>query len=209
MWTFARKQGQTVFLRIHSFFCIDNARHPCFLFTYSCEYCINYVYNTHIQNLASDPEYAGTLEIKSYPFSNENYLQIVSTLCEFPVYGTDGQIYSYNYDIKNNTAITLDEIVAKYNITDQDLLQSISTKFKPESETRQITLIEPAAFRIISDDEAEIYVYVHSDDPNSTPDSRIWKYNTKSKGCSQYNGTALFSADVPDQMNPPLLYQQN
>lgn len=167
------------------------------------------VYNTHIQNLASDPEYAGTLEIKSYPFSNENYLQIVSTLCEFPVYGTDGQIYSYNYDIKNNTAITLDEIVAKYNITDQDLLQSISTKFKPESETRQITLIEPAAFRIISDDEAEIYVYVHSDDPNSTPDSRIWKYNTKSKGCSQYNGTTLFSADVPDQMEPPLLYQQN
>ena len=48
--TFARKQGQTVFLRIHSFFCIDNTRHLCFLFTYSREYCINYVYNTHIHS---------------------------------------------------------------------------------------------------------------------------------------------------------------
>ena len=48
--TFVRKQAQTVFLRIHSFFCIDNARHPCFLFTHSREYCINYVYNTHIHS---------------------------------------------------------------------------------------------------------------------------------------------------------------
>lgn len=61
---------------------------------------------------------------------------------------------------------------------------------------------------------AIIPAVILSDEPcilekNSTPDSRIWKYNTKSKGCSQYNGTTLFSADVPDQMNPPLLYQQN
>lgn len=50
MLTFVRKQAQPVFLRIHSFFCIDNARHPCFLFTYPREYCINYVYNTHIHS---------------------------------------------------------------------------------------------------------------------------------------------------------------
>ena len=36
-----------VFPRIHPLSCIGNADCSCFLFTYSHEYCINSVYNTH------------------------------------------------------------------------------------------------------------------------------------------------------------------
>lgn len=54
------------------------------------------------------------LEIKSHSFTNENYVQVVVTQLEFPTYGTQGNIFSYNYDSKNHKALTSDDVLPKY-----------------------------------------------------------------------------------------------
>ena len=43
------------------------------------------------------------IEIKSYPFTYGDYLQIVTTSVVYPIYGTHGEMTSYNFSRKENT----------------------------------------------------------------------------------------------------------
>ncbi len=89
------------------------------------------------------------LEIKSeLSFANEEYVQAVVTQLEFPTYGTQGDIFSYNYDVKNQKAITLEEFLPKLNRSPDDLLGAITFNL-PNNIT--VSHSELQGFRIISE----------------------------------------------------------
>lgn len=95
------------------------------------------------------------IEIVAYPFTSADHLQVVMVKNIFPTYGTVGQIYSFNYDIANDTALSLDQLLAELGLS----ADAIAAEFTPEGvleENQSFVRLAPAAFRITAGG-AEIY----------------------------------------------------
>lgn len=98
------------------------------------------------------------LEIKSYLYSNEKYLQAVSTIIQYPNYGTYGDVYSYNYDITNQKAMTLEDGLALSGISEADLLMAVEEAYQPDGEGEEYNKAELGGFRVKDDGTLDFYL---------------------------------------------------
>ncbi len=151
-------------------------------------------------------ENSGSLEIKAYPFTSDNYAQVIVTKIQYPSYGTDGEVFSLNYDKKSQQIIDLSDALAKVGITEDKVIARVKQLYKPESPTRFFVSAEISAFRVINENEIELILIISSDDPISTEASYFYIYNTKTDKLLDKPSSNLYAANAPDKMNPPLNY---
>lgn len=147
------------------------------------------------------------IEIKSYPFTDDKYIQVIVTEIEYPTYATQGEIYSYNYDISNNKIITLSEAMKNFNITNDIIRQAFSQYYQPQA-NEVLDSIEAEAFRIIGDN-IHIYLDVSFDSSQSDDFDLIYTYDVAQNIFTPYDGICLVDPSQPDVMTPPLSYAQS
>lgn len=147
------------------------------------------------------------IEIKSYPFTDNKYVQVVVTEIEYPTYGNQGEIHSYNYDISNNKIITLSEAMKNFNITNNSIRQAFSKYYQPQA-NEVLDSVEAEAFRMVGDN-IHIYLDVSFDNPQSDDFDLIYTYDVSQNTFTPYDGTCLVDPAEPDVMTPPLSYAQS
>lgn len=114
-----------------------------------------------------NPDSVQELEIKGHTFTDENYVQIVMTQLEFPTYGTQGDIFSYNYDVKNRKVVTLEEALAKFNRSSEDLLSSMEFSL-PNNTT--VSRSELQGFLLLTNGKLNCYAKVFFTNSENAPE---------------------------------------
>ncbi len=82
-----------------------------------------------------------SIEIRSYPFVDEDYIQIVTSCVVFPSLQPDlyDRMWSYNFDKKENKIIELDDALGDYNLT-QDEISRLFTEQYTDEETKLVSV---------------------------------------------------------------------
>lgn len=177
---------------------------------------IQQVYN----DFMNDRENAGDdwyewIEIKSYPFTSDDYLQIVTTSVIYPTYGTDGDMTSYNFSKKENRYILLEDVMADWGFTEEIITQNVKELYVPESPSSYIKEVTPVGFlfRYATDPYTIFLLEVTV----SNPDAGEWKCfyayepSVLMRQFDEFyklNSKRLFDPHDMDQMEPPLYYGQ-
>lgn len=161
---------------------------------------IQQTYNTFLSN-AQD----GNIEIKTYPFSNETYLQIVMTYIEYPSYGSDGKMWSYNFNKKENRYITLEEQMESVGLTADALAEKVKAKYTPESDTLSIGTVTPVGF-LLRDGDTHFLLEVQINNTESSPWTCFYSYAPQLDELLRLNSVCLFDPSAMDVTDPPLSY---
>jgi len=152
------------------------------------------------------------MEIKSYPFTSGDYLQIVATYITFPIYGTDGDITSYNYSKKENRQITLEDAMGQHGLTAKTIEQNAKKLFKPEDPSTHIEKVVPKGFLMRG--AADPYIVFLLEVDIDHPGAGDWKYfyayepdAASGEGkLYELDSRCLFDPSEMDKMDPPLHY---
>jgi len=158
-----------------------------------------------------DPNYSW-IEIKSYPFTSEDYLQIVSTYVIYPTYGTDGDMVSYNFDKKANKYIMLDEAMSDLGLTEEIITQNVKDLYVSEYPGDYIEKVETAGF-LIRDGMDGPYTLFLLEVTIANPGAGSWKnfyaYEPDFNQFYPMSSYCLFDPYDMDEMDPPLKYAQS
>jgi hypothetical protein len=147
------------------------------------------------------------IEIRSYPFTTEQYLQVVVTSARFPSYGTDGELFSVNYDKAAGKWLTIDDALTMENLTLDDVLFEVGQLFEPEVETQIIDEVETAGFHIQEDGSIEFLLEITVGNSDGDPWKTFYSYTPQPGGLSRLDRFCLFDPSEMDQLDPPLSYQ--
>lgn len=151
------------------------------------------------------------IEIRSYPFTSEEYIQIVTTCNIFPAYGSDGELYSYNFDRKNNRFMNLEEQMKELGTDDETLAKQVKKLYVPESSSMSLGEVDAAGFLMIqgSDDYLTmLFLEAVIENSEGEPWKRFFSYIPELGELTQLNSQRLFDSSEMDQMTPPLSYQK-
>jgi hypothetical protein len=96
----------------------------------------------------ADSEYPMWIEIKSYPFAGDRFLQAVVTHNEYPTYGTDGNMFSINYDKIDDIWVGFDWALHLEDLTYEALLSGVHEAFVPEVPSMYIDGIDLVGFKV-------------------------------------------------------------
>lgn len=141
------------------------------------------------------PDGIRQLEIKTYSVKTEPYVQAVVTQLEFPTYGTQGDVFSYNYDIKQEKVLTLDDALAQFNTTREEVL-AIPVWNLPNG-----TTVERAELQgfLIQNGKLDCYAKVFFTSPNSELYSMIYTIHVSDKTTQAYDGQTLLTPEAPPE----------
>ncbi len=147
----------------------------------------------------------GWAEIKSYPMTSEDYLQVVITAIDYPNYATQGEVYSYVYDIKNECALTNEDGLALAGITEQELYDLVASSYKPTDTSSFYNHAELGGFRI-KDGNVDFYLKLFIDNDEADNYNQIATYSMKSGKLLLHDGGVLIPDTEIDVMTPPLTH---
>ena len=173
-------------------------------------------YNDFMNDRANNPDWYDWIEIKSYPFTSDDYVQIVMTSVIYPTYGTDGDISSYNFSKKENRWITLDDAMDDYGLTNEIITQNVKELYEPEYEGTYIKEVVAKGFLLCygTDPYTIFLLEITTDNPEAADE---WKsfyayepsfFTRELDEFYQLNSYCLFDPYDMDQMDPPLSYGQ-
>ncbi len=151
------------------------------------------------------------IEIRSYPFTSERYLQIVTTAAVYPAYGTDGDMWSYNFDKQDNRFMNLEEVLSELNLNERRLTRQVKTLYVPEVPSLSVGEVKATGFLIIqgpSGPVTQLLLTVVLENSAGEPWKRFFAYTPALNELISLNSQCLFDPYDMDQMNPPLAYQQ-
>jgi hypothetical protein len=151
-------------------------------------------------------------EVRSYPFTSADYLQIVTTSVTYPSYGTEGDVYSWVFDRHTNAWIQPDSVYAEAGLTGDSLKKAVSAAFVPNSPTESVATVEPSAFRYVPGANGwhpEFLIKVTVANQGAEPWDGLYSYTPADAGgkpLTKLNATCLFDPAEMDTMDPPLMY---
>ena len=151
------------------------------------------------------------IEIKSYPFVSPDYLQVVVSSCTYPIYGTDGDLFSINYDIKNNKWLSVNDVLTDLGLNAETLTEQIRRHFVPESPSQSVGDVKATGylFRQASVEKTvELLLEVTVENSEAEAWKFFYSYTPASGTLEQLDSTCLFNASETTPMNPPLVCQQ-
>lgn len=155
------------------------------------------------------------IEIKSYPFTSPDYLQIVVTSCIFPTYGTDGDMFSINFDRKTQKWISTAETMEAMGLDEDSLLSRVDESFVPESPGQMVDKVKTSGFLIRvtpGGKMIELLLIITVTSPDTEPWEGFYSYmpdgNDNTNDLIKLSGDCLFDPRSMDQMDPPLSYQK-
>ena len=151
------------------------------------------------------------IEIRSYPFTSPDYLQVVTTCGFFPNLGYNGDISSINYDRNAKRWISNQEILDQLGMTEDDLSFKVGKLFEPTLTDEKIDTIKLGGFLIREGLEGPIVELLLAI-TSSSPDTwrmihDFYSYTPELDQLFQMNLMCLFDPAAMDQMDPPLSYQ--
>jgi len=152
------------------------------------------------------------IEIKTYPFVDSKYVQIVITKNVFPNYATDGEVVSFNFDKDKNAAVTLEEIMKVQGLTLEKIESNVKELYKEAGDMGEITEVAVNGFMIMDEGlYTEYLLEVDIEHPDSDPEHRICLYSDNNGGgLVFYDGYYLFDpVTTSPLMDPPLKCQQS
>lgn len=154
------------------------------------------------------------MEIRSYPFTDERYLQVVTTSAIYPSYGTDGELSSYNFDRQQNRFLSIYEALEQLGKSEDEMVQTIAEKL-------DASLAHQGSVATAGEVVLSGFLYTSSPAGQLTQllatvevmtDGDAWKtfyaYTPQLDELLQMNSQCLFDPSEMDQMEPPLAYQQ-
>ncbi len=150
------------------------------------------------------------IEIKSYPFSSEDYLQIVTTSATYPSYGTDGSMSSYNFAKKENKFMVLAEVMHGLGLNERTLAQRVKKLYVPEAPSQSVGEVKATGFLIgrgPSGPVTQLLLEVVIVTPGAEPWKYFFSYTPVLNELIRLNSHCLFDPGDMDKMNPPLSYQ--
>ncbi|MDR1559436.1 MAG: copper amine oxidase N-terminal domain-containing protein [Clostridiales bacterium] len=153
------------------------------------------------------------MEIKSYPFSADSqYLQVVVTSVEYPTYGTDGDLFSINYDKEAGKWLTIDDALKLENMDTDTLIDEVKRLFEPEVSTQSIDEVKIAGFLLRGAQlrhYAEFLLEIDVANSAAEPWKCFYSYSPQLDRLVRLDSNCLFEPLEMDQMDPPLSYQKN
>lgn len=151
------------------------------------------------------------IEIRSYPFTSERYLQIVTTAAVYPSYGTDGDMWSYNFDKQDNRFMNLEDVLRELNLNERRLARQVKALYVPETPSQSVGEVEATGFLITqgpSGPVTQLLLKVVLEDSLAQSWNRFFVYTPALNELIPLNSQCLFDPHDMDQMDPPLAYQQ-
>lgn len=162
-------------------------------------------YNAFIESADAG---VGTIEIRLYPFTTDDMLQVVVTHIQYPIYGTDGELFTVNFDKANNHAVYAEDIMAERGLTEDGIAERAAELYIPESDGMSISNVAVKGFLKKGEDVAFL---LEADVENTEADT--WKHfftiSPDYDELIQLNGECLFDPALLDVMDPPLVYGQD
>jgi hypothetical protein len=174
--------------------------------------------NLSIRNELLDPLNASAgsedqwMEIRAYPFTSPEYLQVICTMATFPNYGDDGEVFSWVFDREANQWVEPEDVYAAAGLTGDALLVAVREAFEPENDGESVVSVEPAAFMYYPDSSAAtvpvFLVEAKIDNPEGDPWRGLFGYATVNDETilEHLDPAELFDPSEPDQTDPPLAY---
>ncbi len=167
------------------------------------------IYNDYMANTGDD----SWIEVRSYPFTSEAYLQIVTTYCQCPTYAIDGNLYSYNFDRKNNKFLSVDDALADLKLDKDTVSDTASGMIQDYYPDANITVesVDVAGFLIqegASGPLTQLLLQVNATEEGAGDWEGFFGYTPALNELIRLNGQCLFDPSQMDQMNPPLSYQE-
>ena len=165
-----------------------------------------YMYN----DFMNDPgEY--WIEMKSYPFTTGEWLQIVTTYIIYPTYGTDGTIVSYNFNKKQNRYVTVEDAMSEAGLTNAIITDKVKELYMPDYPSKYISDVKTKGFRILEDENGQFTMFlleVTEDNPDAGEWTNFYAYIPKPKYDLFYSLSSycLFDPYDMDEMVSPLFY---
>lgn len=145
-------------------------------------------------------------DVRSYFLTDDDYLQVVSTIIIYPNYATKGDVYSYNYDKTNRRAMTNEDGLKAAGITEEELLDRVASAYTPEGEGEVYDLAELGGFRIKQDGTIDFYLKVFINNDLSDDYNEIAVYQMSDGSLTFYDGEELIDASQTDMLNPPMTH---
>ena len=68
----------------------------------------------------------GWWEVRSYPYSNGEWIQVVVHKAAYPTYADDGSILSANFDRQTGRAVTAEEAMGRFSLTPEGMRDGIN-----------------------------------------------------------------------------------
>lgn len=176
---------------------------------------IRQVYDEFMENVEPDRDW---IEIKSYPFTTERYLQVVVTHIIYPNYGTDGEMFSINYDMDENAWITTEDALAAEGLEYDDVYANVEELFEPEFKGMYISDLKIAGFLIHElaapflgreDSYVEFLLEVTVENPEADPWISFYSYSPLHESLISLNPMCLFDPFDMDETDEPLSYIRN
>jgi hypothetical protein len=151
----------------------------------------------------------GWVEAKSYPFTSERYLQIVMTYVEHPSRGSDGEIFSYNFDKQENLAISLETVLKEQGLDGEGaFLKKAKSLFRPQAKGLKMAFAVPKGFLVPKGGgAAEILFEGTLAKAGESPWVHFFCMSLAKGEVRQLNSEILFPPQEMDRTSPPLFYE--
>lgn len=127
------------------------------------------------------------LEIYTERYDSDEYVQAVTTAIEYPNYATEGDIYSYNYDVVNRKAMTNQDGLDLTGITEQEMYKNIKDKYKPEYDYDEYDHSEYKGFCVLDDGTVDYYFVIYIKNEASSDRNALMVYHSKDGTIGKYN----------------------
>lgn len=152
------------------------------------------------------------IEIKSYPFTSDDYIQVVVTNVVYPNYGNDGDLFTINYDKNTNMFVPTNVALDQLGMTEDQLLNMVGELFQPDSPDIAIQDVKLAGF-LYTEGPSTTLIELLLEITVINPDDDTWKsfysYLPEYDELIKLTNTeCLFDPHDMDQMDPPLNYQK-
>ena len=162
-----------------------------------------------------------SIDIRSYPFTSSDYLQVVTTTCNINLdIETEEDLYSYNFDLKNNKFLSINDALKSSQLDKNTLIQTLENKIPeyiknlylyPDITIDNLSvagfLYKQGASGYVTEFLLQAEVSTSSDEADKR--NYIFSYIPKLDELSILNSTCLFDPYDMDQIDPPLSYQKN
>ncbi|MDR1293774.1 MAG: hypothetical protein LBK59_02255 [Bifidobacteriaceae bacterium] len=182
--------------------------------------------NRDIRQTVFDPWEAGRgeeldwvdrfVEIRSYPFTSEEYLQIVTTSVAYPNNGSAGALFSWVFDRRANDWIQPEDVYADAGLSGAALLAAVAAAFAEDGDDGSVADVEPSGFVYIRGSDGwvpQFLLTVAGVDKEGGAWSEFFSYQLSDQSgdpatpsLTKLNRGLLFDPAAPDVMDPPLLY---
>ncbi len=168
---------------------------------------IGMIYNNFLNDYVAGD---GSIEIRSYPMTNDRYIQVVLTYNTYPCYGTAGSIYSYNYDRDNDEVVTLEMALDKTGMRQANFKSDVESLFMPDNVNNYVGDVQVTGFYTAINGNGEEVTYflleVEVCNDEADPWTYFYEYSPDLNYLRQLGTGYMFDKYDLDEMTPPLSY---